>query len=179
MRWQDIQREVAARLSGNPALADERPFVVIDSTQQQLHWIDIESENNRSYPISTAANGTGNQIDSYMTPLGIHRVRQKIGGDQPRGMVFEAREPTGRIAGNLDNRERDEITSRILWLDGLEAGVNRDGDCDTFSRYIYIHGTSDEKRIGEPVSAGCIRMKNDDVIELFEDVLVNDLVLIR
>ena len=179
MRWQDIQREVAARLSGNPALADERPFVVIDSTQQQLHWIDIESENNRSYPISTAANGMGNQIDSYMTPLGIHRVRQKIGGDQPRGMVFEAREPTGRIAGNLDNRERDEITSRILWLDGLEPGVNRDGDCDTFSRYIYIHGTSDEKRIGEPVSAGCIRMKNDDVIELFEDVLVNDLVLIR
>ncbi len=179
MRWQDIKREVAARLSGNRALADERPFVVIDSAQQQLHWIDIESENNRSYPISTAANGMGNQIDSYMTPLGIHRVRQKIGGDQPRCMVFEAREATGRIAGNLDYRERDEITSRILWLDGLEPGVNRDGDCDTFSRYIYIHGTSDEKRIGEPVSAGCIRMKNDDVIELFDDVLVNDLVLIR
>lgn len=179
MRWQDIKREVAARLSGNPALADERPFVVIDSTRQQLHWIDIQSENNRSYPISTAANGMGNRVDSYKTPLGIHRVRQKIGGGQPRGMVFEAREPTGKIVRNLDNRERDEITSRILWLDGLERGVNCDGDCDTFSRYIYIHGTSDEKRIGEPVSAGCIRMKNDDVIELFEDIMVNDLVLIR
>ncbi len=179
MRWQDIKREFAACLSGNPALADERPFVVIDSTSQQLHWIDIDSENNRCYPISTAANGMGNQVDSYRTPLGIHRVRQKIGGGQPRGMVFEAREPTGRIVGNLDNRDQDEITSRILWLDGLEPGVNRDGDCDTFSRYIYIHGTSDEKRIGEPVSAGCIRMKNDDVIEIFEDILVGDLVLIR
>ncbi len=179
MRWQDIKREVAASVSGNSALADERPFIVIDSTRQQLHRIDIESENNRSYPISTAANGMGNQVDSYKTPLGIHRVCQKIGGGQPRGMVFEAREPTGRIVRSLDNRDQDEITSRILWLDGLEPGVNRDGNCDTYSRYIYIHGTSDEKRIGEPVSAGCIRMRNDDVIELFEDILVNDLVLIR
>ena len=94
-------------------------------------------------------------------------------------MIFEAREPTGRIAGSLDNREKDEITSRILWLDGLEEGVNHGGVYDTFARFIYIHGTSDEKRIGEPVSAGCIRMKNDDVIELFDDVLVDDIVLIR
>ena len=65
-----------------------------------------------------------------------------------------------------------------MWLDGLETGVNRNGVYDTFTRYIYIHGTSDEKRIGEPVSAGCIRMKNDDVIELFDEVMVNDIVLI-
>ena len=93
-------------------------------------------------------------------------------------MVFKAREPTGNIADNLDNREQDQITSRILWLDGLEEGVNCGGVYDTYARYIYIHGTSDEKRIGEPVSAGCIRMKNDDVIELFDEVLVNDLVVI-
>lgn len=179
MLWQDIKSEVAARLRGNAALADERPFIVIESQQQRLYLIDIETENNRDYSISTAANGMGNQVDSFKTPFGIHRVRQKIGGGQPRGMVFEAREPTGQIARDLDNREKDEITSRILWLDGLEEGLNRDGDCDTYSRYIYIHGTSDEKRIGEAVSAGCIRMKNDDVIELFDDVLVNDLVLIR
>ena len=179
MHWQDIKREVAASLSGNHAADYERPFIVIDSVRQQLHWVDIESENNRSYPISTAARGMGNRVDSNMTPLGIHRVRQKIGGGQPRGMVFEARKPTGKIVRNLDNRDQDEITSRILWLDGMEQGVNRDGDCDTFSRYIYIHGTSDEKRIGEPVSAGCIRMKNDDVIALFEETLANDLVLIR
>jgi len=179
MHWRDINREIAARLSGSSALADERPIIVIDSIRQRLHWIDIEDDSNRSYPISTAANGMGNRIDSYKTPFGIHRVRQKIGGGQPRGMVFEAREPVGRVAHDLDNRDKDEITSRILWLDGLEQGINRDGAYDTYSRYIYIHGTSDEKRIGEPVSAGCIRMKNDDVIELFEDVLVNDLVLIK
>ena len=179
MLWQDINREVAPRLRGNAALADERPFIVIESRHQQLHWIDIEPGNNRCYPVSTAANGMGNRVDSGKTPFGIHRVRQKVGGGEPCGMVFEARQPTDRIARDLDNREKDEITSRILWLDGLEQGLNLDGDCDTWSRYIYIHGTSDEKRIGEAVSAGCIRMKNDDVIELFDDVLVNDLVLIR
>lgn len=179
MHWQGIHREIAARLPGNAALADERPFIVVESRQQKLYWIDVDAENSRSYPVSTAARGMGNRIDSLQTPFGIHRVRQKVGGGEPCGMIFQSREPTGRIARHLDNRERDEITSRILWLDGLEPGLNRDGDCDTWSRYIYIHGTSDEKRIGEPVSAGCIRMKNEDVIELFEDVLVNDLVLIR
>ncbi|MCP4392428.1 MAG: L,D-transpeptidase [Gammaproteobacteria bacterium] len=179
MRWQDINREIASTLQGSAALADERPIIVVDSVRQLMHWIDIEDEFNRDYPVSTAANGMGNRIDTYKTPFGIHRVRQKIGGGQPRGMVFEAREPSGRITDNLDNRDQDEITSRILWLDGLEPGVNHGGNCDTYSRYIYIHGTSDEKRIGEPVSAGCIRMNNDDVIELFEGVLVNDLVLIK
>ena len=179
MLWQELNREVASRLPGNAALADQRPFIVVESQQQRLYRIDIESENSRSYPVSTAANGIGNRMDSFKTPCGIHRVRQKIGGGQPSGMVFEARVATGRIAHDLDNRDHDEITSRILWLDGLEEGVNRNGACDTYSRYIYIHGTSDEKRIGEAVSAGCIRMKNADVIELFDDVLVNDLVLIR
>jgi len=179
MRWQELNRDIASRLQGNAALADERPIIYVDSAAQRLHWIDIDESSNRSYPVSTAANGIGNRLDSYMTPSGIHRIRQKVGGGQPRGMIFEAREPTGRIARNLDNREQDVITSRILWLDGLEPGVNRDGLCDTYARYIYIHGTADERRIGQPVSAGCIRMLNDDVIELFDEVLVNDLVVIR
>ena len=179
MLWEDLKREVADKLAGNPALADERPFIYVDSSQQRLHWIDVDSENNRSHSISTAANGIGNRLDSFKTPFGIHRIRQKIGGGEPSGSVFEAREPVGRIARNLDNREKDEITSRILWLDGLEPGINRGGVYDTYSRYIYIHGTSDEKRIGQPVSAGCIRMRNDEVIELFEEVMVDDIVLIR
>ena len=180
MQWHELKRQIAAKLGGNAALADERPFIHVDSNQQQLHWIDIEAENSRSFPISTAENGLGNRVDTNKTPFGIHRIRQKIGGGEPRGTVFEARQSTGRIAGDMNNQDRDEITSRILWLDGLEDGINRDanGIYDTYSRYIYIHGTSDERRIGEPVSAGCIRMKNDDVIELFEEVLVNDLVLI-
>jgi len=179
MLWHELNREVAARLRGNPALADERPFIYVDCKHQQLHRVDIDDSNNRSYPISTAANGMGNRADSNKTPFGIHRIRQKIGGGEPRGTIFKARESTGVIARDLDNRETDEITSRILWLDGMEEGVNRDGVYDTYTRYIYIHGTSDEKRIGEPVSAGCIRMRNDDVIELFDEVMVNDLVVIR
>ena len=179
MRWQDLHREIAPRLPGNAALADERPIILVDSTTQQLHWIDTDPGEQRSYRISTAAKGVGNRVDSYQTPVGIHRIRQKIGGGEPRGTVFEAREPCGRIARDFDNRDSDEITSRILWLDGMEDGINRGGLCDTYARYIYIHGTSDEQRIGRPVSAGCIRMRNDDVIELFDEVLVNDLVLIR
>jgi len=179
MMWNQLKREVADKLSGNPALADERPFIYIDSVRQQMNWIDMDPANNRSYVISTAANGMGNRQDTFKTPFGIHRIRQKIGGGEPRGMIFEAREPIGRIARSYNNSEKDEITSRILWLDGLEDGVNRGGVYDTFARYIYIHGTSDEKRIGQPVSAGCIRMKNDDVIELFDGVLVNDIVVIR
>jgi lipoprotein-anchoring transpeptidase ErfK/SrfK len=164
MLWQDLYREVADKLGGSAALADERPILLVDCSAQCLHSIDIDADNNRRYPVSTALNGMGNRLDSHQTPFGIHRIREKIGGGEPVGMVFEARKPTGRIARDLD---------------GLEEGVNRGGAHDTFSRYIYIHGTSDEKRIGKPVSAGCIRMRNDDVIELFDDVLVNDIVIIR
>ncbi len=179
MRWQDVNREIAAKLDGDYALDNQRPFILVDSRHQRLHCIDIEAENNHSYFVSTAKNGMGNRVDSFKTPLGIHRIREKTGAGQPVGTVFEARQPTGRIASDLDNREQDEITSRLLWLDGLEEGVNRGGEFDTYSRYIYIHGTSDEKRIGEPVSGGCIRMKNLDVIELFDQVLLDDLVIIR
>ncbi len=179
MRWQDLQREIASKLPGNSALADERPIIFVDSVRQELHWIDIDPEQQRSYRVSTAEKGIGNRIDSFKTPFGIHRIRQKIGGNEPCGTIFEARTPCGRIARNFNNRDGDEITSRILWLDGLEDGINRGGLYDTHSRYIYIHGTTDEQRIGRPVSAGCIRMRNDDIIALFDEVLVNDLVLIR
>ena len=179
MQWQALQREVAEILPDHPALDSRRPIIFVDSKQQRLHLIDRDPQASRSYPISTARNGLGNQVDSFMTPTGIHRIRQMIGEGQPSGMIFESREPTGNVACDLDNRNRDEITSRILWLDGLEAGINRDGGCDSFSRYIYIHGTSDERRIGQPVSAGCIRMKNADVIELFDAARVDDLAIIR
>ena len=178
MRWQDLHREIGEKLQGYPALADQRPIMRVDTARQKLYLLDIESRFNRHYPISTAARGTGNQVDSYQTPLGIHRVREKIGGDQPEGMIFEARKPVERLAASRNNQEKDEITSRILWLDGLEEGINQGGNCDTYSRYIYIHGTSDEQRIGQAVSAGCIRMMNQDVIELFDLVQVGDLIVI-
>lgn len=179
MRWQQLNREIADTLSSAPVPANERPIILVDCATQRLHLIDVDDNRHQSYPISTASKGLGNRMDSFMTPVGIHRVCQKIGGDAPSGTIFEGRVPIGQLASSLDNRDKDEITSRILWLDGLEEGVNKGGDNDTYARYIYIHGTSDEQRIGQAVSAGCIRMKNCDVIELFDAVMVDDIVVIR
>lgn len=178
MNWQALNRQVAALVPGCSALADERPFLFIDSERQQLQLIDIDPSENRVYPVSTSAQGIGNRKDSHQTPHGVHRIKQKIGGGQPSGMIFKSREPTGDLF-DVYNIGDDEITSRILWLDGMEEGVNSGGIHDSYERYIYIHGTSDERRIGQPVSIGCVRMKNADVIELFDEVLVNDLVIIR
>ena len=179
MLWSDLYSQVLDKLPAGTALKGQRPFILIDAAKQLLHWIDIDAANNKSYSVSTAFNGPGNRVDSFKTPIGIHRIKQKIGAGEPLGMVFSARTATGRVSKKNDNREEDEITSRILWLDGVEQGFNRGGANDSFSRYIYIHGTSDEKRIGEPVSAGCIRMKNKDVIDLFDAVVVNDMVIIQ
>ena len=178
MNWQALNRQVAVLVPGSPALADERPFLFVDSEQQQIQWIDIGGSANRVYPVSTSAKGIGNRKDSHQTPHGLHRIKQKVGGGQPQGMIFKGREPTGQLFDDF-NIGKDEITSRILWLDGMEDGINKGGIYDSYERYIYIHGTSDERRIGSPVSIGCIRMKNTDVIELFDEVLVNDLVMIR
>lgn len=178
MNWHALNRQVAALLPGSAALADERPFLFVDSEQQQLQLVNIDARENRVYPVSTSAQGIGNRKDSHQTPHGVHRIKQKVGGGQPAGMIFKSREPTGTLFDDY-NIGDDEITSRILWLDGLEEGVNKGGIHDSYERYIYIHGTSDERRIGRPVSIGCVRMKNADVIELFDEVLVNDLVIIR
>jgi len=127
-----------------------------------------------SYPISTAKNGLGNEDGSYQTPIGFHEIVEKIGADQPINMLFKARQATGELAKIDDSSyvAQDTITSRILWLSGLEQGVNL-GECvDTKQRYIYIHGTADEAHLGQAVSHGCIRMKNSDVIALFQ--LVDD-----
>jgi lipoprotein-anchoring transpeptidase ErfK/SrfK len=127
----------------------------------------------RSYPISTAKNGIGEKRGSECTPTGWHRVRAKIGLGLPRNTVFVGRRPTGEIYNEALAKlypGRDWILTRILWLGGLEPGKNRYGKVDTCWRYIYIHGTSDEHSIGSPASHGCIRMKNDDVMDLFDRV---------
>jgi lipoprotein-anchoring transpeptidase ErfK/SrfK len=127
----------------------------------------------RSYPVSTAKNGIGQKRGSECTPVGWHTVRAKIGSGLPVNTVFVGRRSTGEIYDEaLDKQypDRDWILTRILWLGGLEPGKNRYGKVDTCWRYIYIHGTSDEQRIGSPVSHGCIRMKNEDVLDLFDRV---------
>jgi hypothetical protein len=115
------------------------------------------------------------------TPTGLHAIAERIGAGQPAGMVFKSRMPTGLHFSEIpldDAGTGNLITSRILWLKGLEPGVNSGGEVDTFKRYIYIHGTQQEDRIGEALSAGCILMRNADVIELYDAVRVNDLVWI-
>ena len=129
------------------------------------------------YSVSTAKNGIGSQQDSGCTPLGQHVIAEKIGADAPSHAVFIGRVPTGEIYDaelGLLNPERDWILSRILWLNGLEEGVNKgsnsQGGCDTYQRYIYIHGTPDSEPMGIPLSHGCVRMLNQDIVELFEQV---------
>jgi len=131
------------------------------------------------YPVSTAKAGAGNLRNSFQTPLGRHRIHAKIGHGLPIGTVFRARQPIGLFDALDDGRPRDWILTRILWLEGCQTGINRRGACDTRARFIYIHGTNEEARIGQPVSHGCIRMRNDDIVELFERVVIGESVLIR
>jgi len=134
------------------------------------------------YKVSTALNGSGSLQGSECTPLGHHRIRLKIGQGCPLNTVFVGRRPTGEIYTQELGKKfpgRDWILTRILWLTGLEPGKNRGGDCDTLKRFIYIHGTADEALLGQPVSHGCIRMKNQDLIEVFNAVSNNTLVTIE
>lgn len=134
------------------------------------------------YPVSTARNGTGQEQGSFRTPLGWHKIRAKIGAGAPPGAVFRGRRPTGEIySADLAalHPERDWILSRILWLDGCEPGYNRYGKVDTGQRYIYIHGAPDETVNGTAQSHGCVRMRNADVIDLYQRAPLGTRVLIR
>lgn len=127
----------------------------------------------KRYAVSTARNGAGELLHSEQTPRGWHVVRARIGADQPVNTVFRGRRPTGEIysaALRSAQPERDWILTRILWLSGLEVGKNRLGAVDTMRRFIYIHGCPDEDEMGVPGSHGCIKMHNQDVIELFNRI---------
>ena len=125
----------------------------------------------RRYAVSTSRNGAGERPGSFCTPRGEHIVRAKIGTGQPLNTVFVKRRPTGEIwTPELGERfpGRDWILTRILWLSGCEPGKNRMGEVDTMRRYIYIHGSPDNIEMGQPGSIGCIRMRNRDILDLFE-----------
>ena len=152
----------------------------VDITRQQIHLLR-EDTLLQGWPVSTAARGSGQQNGSLQTPLGMHRIAEKIGEGAVAGSIFRARRPTGEMARILtaaESADADLITTRILWLDGLQPGFNQGGNVDTRQRYIYIHGTAEEGRIGQPVSHGCIRMKNNDIIELFAQIAVDTRVYI-
>lgn len=161
---------------------------VLDTDQHNLIRVNIDGQRldvffgsslRASYAISSSRYGVGQSNGSLRTPLGVHRINEKFGDNEPQGRVFRARQPQEQIV-QVDSISENEdlITSRILWLEGLQCGFNRGGDCDSHDRYIYIHGTHDEAHLGQPASIGCIRMKNSDVVALYEMIEIGDLVVI-
>lgn len=119
-------------------------------------------------PCATAAKGTGSKMNSYQTPLGWHSVKKKVGDGAPSGQVFRGAQATKEIWKPGQETKEDLVLTRILWLTGEEPGKNLGGDVDSYSRYIYIHGTNEEEKIGTPSSHGCVRLKNADVIKAYE-----------
>ena len=156
--------------------------IEISIKQQTLTLFDDDGGAKAKYLISTAANGAGCEKNSGCTPVGVHIVRAKIGEGYEPNTVLVGRRPTGEICTSElmeQSPERDWILTRILWLSGKEIGKNRLGNVDTMQRYIYIHGSPDSTEMGKIGSHGCVRMKNSDVITLFDAVAVGTRVFIH
>jgi len=149
-------------------------LLCVDVTAQRLHWLRASADAVQ-FPISTSRFGVGCREGSNRTPLGLHRVEQKIGAGAARGTVFVGRQACAWPPADSD----DVISTRILWLSGLEPGRNSGPGCDSHDRYIYIHGTPHTGLLGTPASIGCIRMDDDDVVRLFENVVAGTPVLIQ
>ena len=154
--------------------------IKISISKQQLILFDGENVI-RNYSVSTAKNGAGERENSECTPLGEHIIAEKIGHDAKKNSIFVGRVETNelydpKIRDLYPNR--DWILTRILWLSGTEDGKNKGGDVDSYNRYIYIHGSPDDTKMGKPGSRGCIRMSNPDVIELFDLVNVGTILTI-
>ena len=159
----------------------ESAHIEVDISEQRLYLIE-NSLIKASYPISTSKYGEGNIENSFKTPLGKHSIKEMIGEEAEINTIFTSRINTKRSATIIDqfkDTDNDYVTSRIMWLDGEEDGLNKGGNVDSFRRYIYIHGTHEEGLIGTKASHGCIRMFNYDVIELFNLVNIGTKVLIR
>jgi len=155
-------------------------ILFVSVTNQKMYHIKDNIIINK-YIISTSEFGTGNKAGSNKTPIGMHKIKSKHGDKTPiNGRMIE-RVFNGEISKIYTDKKKsktDDITSRIFWLEGLEEGVNKGKNIDSFKRYIYIHGTSEEGRLGSPASHGCIRMKNKEVVDLYNKIEVGTLVLI-
>jgi lipoprotein-anchoring transpeptidase ErfK/SrfK len=145
-------------------------LIYVDINSQTLSYI-VKGTVSMKYNISSSYYGTGSEANSLKTPLGKHEIYKKIGNELPINAILKGRVWNGAIADIIEgpiDTDYDHVTSRILWLDGLEEGKNKGNGVDSRNRYIYIHGTAEEGLIGKPASDGCIRMYNNEVIELFE-----------
>ena len=163
------------------AFAQDNLSIEIDISLQRLYLLD-NSTIISSYPISSSKYGEGSKQNSFKTPLGSHMIKEMIGDQVPKNTIFISRINTQReakIIHDQENSDNDYVTTRIMWLDGLEDGKNKGKGVDSYNRYIYIHGTHEEGLIGQKASHGCIRMFNSDVIELFSIVKKGTKVYIR
>ncbi len=184
MTYDDLAKELKRKLLTSQIGQERWPWqhcIVVSVRHQKLRHFD--GDNFKDYTVSTARAGTGNVENSQQTPLGIFQIGEKIGDGAPAGMIFKARKPLGQCWQDHPNGEDNLITSRILWLDGLEpgsnAGANPQGQSvDTKKRYIYIHGTNQFAKLGQPNSHGCVLLSDQNVIELFNAVPVGTLVYI-
>ena len=152
----------------------------VNITEQKMYYIK-EGGIVKTYVISSSSYGVGNKAGSNKTPIGLHKVKQKFGEKTPINGKMIGRVFYGDIATIYTHNTKsktDDVCSRILWLVGLEEGLNKGEGIDSYNRYIYIHGTSEEGRLGKPASHGCIRMKNKEVIDLYNKVAIGTLVLI-
>ncbi|MFN9326599.1 MAG: L,D-transpeptidase family protein [Flavobacteriales bacterium] len=158
---------------------DLSPDLLYVSVQHQTMYHVRDRKLVGTYDVATASRGPGCERDSYCTPTGLHRICSKHGDDVPELGILRDREFTGTFADpDFAGVDKDWITSRVLWREGREEGVNRGGAVDSRERMIYIHGTANERSVGTPSSMGCIRMRNDDIISLYDLVPVGTLVVI-
>jgi len=156
-------------LSFDPSFDNLNSLLYVDIDMQNMYLLK-KGTILRAFKISSSYYGTGSEVNSFKTPLGRHEIYKKIGEDLPINAILKGRVWNGAIANVITDdidTDFDHVTSRILWLDGLEEGKNNGPGVDSRSRYIYIHGTAEEGLIGKPASDGCIRMYNSEVIELF------------
>lgn len=154
-------------------------YLIFVSVGEQKLYLFCENALKEVFTISTSKVGISNKANSNGTPLGLHKIDGKIGQDAPLMTVFRGRKPCGLVADQPEEeRQKNLITTRILRLRGLEDGVNLGGDVDTYSRYVYIHGTNREDLIGTPDSHGCVLMRNADIVRFFELVCDGSIVLI-
>ena len=154
--------------------------LIVVSIARQLLGFYQDGVLTKSYVVSTSLRPPSNVKDSLGTPRGLHEIAEKFGADAPPGIVFKGRVSLGKHFSELDEelQAKNLITTRILWLRGLEPGANAGGNVDTHDRYIYVHGTNHEDRLGSPFSAGCVHMNNLEIIELFDQVRIHDQVWI-
>jgi lipoprotein-anchoring transpeptidase ErfK/SrfK len=176
------QMESLSKMADTKAVLLDKATIVVDISEQKLYLYEgnevHEDKMMKSYPVSTSKYGIGNQSGSGRTPLGLHYIKNKIGEGAPKGTIFKARQNMGKIA-KINGEVGDLVTTRIMWLKGLESGKNKGRRIDSYKRYIYIHGTAEENKIGEPASHGCVRMYNSDVIDLFDRIKEGTRVEIR